>query len=216
MKHGLLALAAFLALAIGVPASAQYMYYDVDGDGLNTSADVLTPSTTGVDVWLATNKSLSDVNNYDSALIDATCQTDPAPLTVNSYQIIMTAPSGGVTYGAWTDMMGFTIDAGNAQGGNDKVVGWASATSQPAGTYKLGHLALTSVTGNPTLTFAGATSLGGAIITGFGSNCGGIDFDNTLKFMGPSGSDWTSIGPTRSTIPVTETTWGKIKNLYNH
>jgi len=211
MKHGLLVIAAFVALAIGVPASAQYLYYDVDGDGLNTSADVLTPSTTGVDVWIATNKSLSNPNLPDSPLVDATCATDPSPLTINSYQIIMTAPSGGVTFGAWTDMMGFTIDAGNAQGGNDKVAGWASATSQPAGTYKLGHLAIT-VTGNPVLTFAGTTSLGGAIINGFGSSCGGQDFDNTLKYP----TDWTSIGPTRSTIPVTETTWGKIKNLYNH
>ena len=50
MKHGLLALAAVIVLAIGAPASAQYMYIDVNGDGLNTSADVLSPSVTTVDI----------------------------------------------------------------------------------------------------------------------------------------------------------------------
>lgn len=211
MKHGLLVLAAFIALAIGVPASAQYMYIDVNGDGLNTNADVLTPSTTGVDIYLATNKSLSVPSDPNSALVDQTCKTDAGAMTINSYQLILTAPSGGITYGVWTDNMGFTIDVGSAQGGNDDVIGKASATSQPAGTYKLGHLALT-VTGNPTLTFSATTSLSGAVFNCFGSQCGGLDFDNTLKYN----TDWDSIGPTRSTIPVTETTWGKIKNLYNH
>ena len=210
MKHGLLVLAAFIALAIGVPASAQYMYIDVDGDGLNTAADVLTASTTGVDIYLATDKKLTDPNNYDSAVIPTTCQTDPVPLTINSYQIILTAPQGGITYGLWTDNMGFDIPVGNAQGGNDKVIGWASATSQPPGTYKLGHLAL-GVSGNATLTFAVTTSLAGDVFTCFGSQCGGLDFDNTPKYN----TDWQSIGPTRSAIPVTETTWGKIKTLYN-
>lgn len=211
MKHGLLVLAAFIALAIGVPASAQYMYIDVNGDGLNTSADVLTASTTGVDIWLATDKQLTDPNNYDSAVIPATCTLGPDPLTINSYQIILTAPQGGVTYGAWTDNMGFTIPVGNAQGGNDKVIGWASATSQPPGTYKLGHLVL-SASGNAVLAFAVTTSLAGDVFTCFGSLCSGPpDFDNTPKYD----QDWKSVGPTRSAIPVTETTWGKIKTLYN-
>lgn len=211
MKHGLLVLAAFIALAIGVPASAQYMYIDVNGDGLNTTLDVLSPSVTGVDVYLATDKSLTNPNDPNSALVSTTCAFGPDNLTINSYQMILNAPAGGVTYGAWTDNMGFTIDVGNAQGGNDDVIGWASATPQPAGTYKLGHLAL-SVTGNPVLTFSATTSLSGAVFTAFGSQCGGSDFDNTMKYP----TDWTSIGPTRGTIPVTETTWGNIKNLYNH
>ena len=210
MKHGLLALAAILVLAIGVPASAQYMYIDVNGDGANTSADVLGPATTGVDVWLITNKNLSNPLDYDSPLVDATC-IDGGAFTINSYQIILTAPSGGVTYGAWTDNMGFSIDVGNVQAGNDDVVGWAGVTPLTPGTYKLGHLALT-VSGSPTLTFAQSTSALGTAVTAFGSICGGSQFDNTLYL----GIDWFSIGPTRSTIPVTETTWGKIKSLYNH
>jgi hypothetical protein len=210
MKHGLLALAAILALAIGAPASAQYMYIDVNNDGVNTSADVLSPSVTSVDVWVVTNKSLSNVLDYDSPLVDAVCP-DGGSLTINSYQVILTAPQGGVSYGAWTDNMGFPIDVGNAQAGNDKVVGWGSGTAMTPGAYKLGTLVI-SVTGTPTLTFATSTSALGTAGTSFGSLCGGALFDNTMYL----GQDWFSIGPTRSTIPVTPTTWGRIKSLYNH
>lgn len=145
------------------------------------------------------------------------CKTADGDLTINSYQIIFTAPQGGITYGAWTDNMGFTIVVGDGQGGNDNIVGRASPASQPPGQYKLGSMAI-SVVGNPVLTFAATTTLSGQVFTCFGSQCGGINFDNTLKYNNPPTvdmGDWTSIGPTYSTIPVTPTTWGKIKNLYN-
>lgn len=212
MKHGLLVLAAILALAIGVPASAQYMYFDVNGDGVNTTADVLSPSTTGVDIYLATDKKLSDFNNFDSAVIAATCNAGPYSLTINSYTMILTAPVGGVTYGTWADNMGFTTDVGNGQAGNDDWIGWASSVILPAGTYKLGHLPLTVSSASAYLTFATSTTINATAITSFGSQCIGNDFDNTMKLA----SDWFSIGPTRSGIPVTETTWGRIKSLYNH
>jgi len=38
-----------LALAIASPGAAQYMYLDVDSDGLNTPADILTSASTGAD-----------------------------------------------------------------------------------------------------------------------------------------------------------------------
>lgn len=210
MKHCLLVIAAVLALAIGVPASAQYMYLDVNGDGANTAADVLTASTTGVDVYLATDQALNNNSNLDGGTHAVTCAYGPYQLTINSYTIILTAPTGGVTYGAWTDNMGFTIDVGNGQAGNDKLIGWASSTIMPAGTYKLGHQALT-VTGSPQLTFASSSSVSPTAMTSFGSQCVGIEFDNTMRY----GFEWFSIGPTRTTIPVTETTWGKIKSLYH-
>ena len=210
MKHGLLVLMAIVALVVAAPVSSQFMFIDVDGDGQNGSGDVLGPSTTSVDIWLATNREISDTNTDPWSTAAITCPYGPEQLTINSYTIILTAPAGGVTYGAWTDNMGFTIDVGNAQGGNDKLIGWASATPQSPGVYKLGSLAL-SVTGNPTLTFAETTSLSGVAITSFGSLCPGLDFDNTMIL----GRDWSDIGPTRSAIPVTETTWGTIKNLYH-
>lgn len=211
MKHGLLVLAAVLALAVAAPVSAQYMYIDVNGDGLNTTADVLGPTVTSVDIYLGTNKSLTDPNDINSPVIDITCPFGPDPLSINSYTIILTAPSGGVVYGAWTDNMTFTIDVGNAQAGNDKVIGWASASPQGPGLYKLGSLGVT-ITGNPVLTFAASTSISGTAITSFGSLCTGApDYDNTQVYQ----REWYSIGPTRSPIPVTETTWGTIKSLYH-
>ena len=212
MKHGLLVLAAVLALAIGVPASAQYMFIDVNGDGANTTADVLTASTTGVDIYMDTNHSLSNINDFDSALVPATCNSGAYPLTINSYTIILTAPNGGVTYGAWHDNMGFPVNVGNGTAGNDDLIGWASSTILNPGTYKLGHLDLTVSGSNAYITFAASTSIDPTGITSFGSQCVGLDFDNTMKYP----QDWASIGPTRSGIPVTETTWGKIKNLYSH
>lgn len=190
-----------VALALAPPASAQFMFVDVNGDGLNTGSDVLTPSTTSVDIWLATNQD-KDGN-------PVSCLQGAYPLTINSYTFILTAPAGGVTYGTWTDNLGFTINVGNAQAGNDLWVGWATATPLPPGKYKLGTLALT-VTGNATLDFLESTTLDVTAMTSFGSQCIGADFDNTMKYP----QDWNQVAGTYAPIPVTETTWGKIKSMY--
>ena len=210
MKKCLPLLGTALMLAVGAPASAQYMYIDVNGDGLNTTADVLTSYTTQVDIYLATDKSLSNPNDMDSPLVAATCETGPYPLNINSYTMILNAPLGGVTYGAWTDNMGFPTDLGNAKGGNDDWIGWGGSAYTAPGTYKLGTLAVTVTTYAALLTFATSTTLNDTAITSFGSQCIGADFDNTMKY----GLDWFSVGPTRFVDPVTETTWGKIKALY--
>ncbi len=211
MKHCLLVFAAVVALAIGVPASAQYMFVDVNGNGANgcplANNDILTSSVTSVDVYLKTN-----LNRDGSA---AVCPTGEA-LTINSYTFILNAPTGGVTYGAWTDAMGFTINAnpfpnGTGVAGNDIWIAKASGTPVAPGTYKLGTLAIT-VTGTPTLEFHTSSTIDGSAITSFGSMCPGIDFDNTLKL----GSDWSDNCGTAATTPVTETTWGKIKANYSH
>jgi len=211
MKHCLLVFAAVVALAIGVPASAQYMFIDVNGNGANgcplANNDVLTSSVTSVDVYLKTN-----LNRNGSA---AVCPTGEA-LTINSYTFILSAPTGGVTYGTWTDAMGFTINAnpfpnGTGVAGNDVWVAKASGTPSAPGTYKLGTLAIT-VTGSPTLEIHTTSTIDGSAMTSFGSACPGQDFDNTMKL----GSDWFDNCGTAATVPVTETTWGKIKANYSH
>lgn len=202
MKHGyIVVLVALLALATGVPASAQYMWLDVTGDGQCTSADVLGPSTTSVDVWLDTD------SNADGS--PATCVTADGDLTINSYGVVLNAPSGGVTYGTWTDNMGFEIDAGLGSDGNEFWVIRASATPQAPGTYKLGTLAIT-VTGNTSLAFLPLAQASPLSITHFGAQCSGFEFDNTMKYL----SEWSDVCGTTAPTPVTETTWGKIKALY--
>jgi hypothetical protein len=204
MKHCLLVFAAVLALAIGVPASAQSIFLDVNGDGICSNLDVLSASTTSVDVYFDTNHTLSGASS--------TCPTGEA-LTINSYTFILSAPTGGVTYGAWTDNMGFTINAGGGQAGNDVWVAKASGTPVAPGKYKVGSLAIT-VTGSPRLEIHAASSIDPTAITSFGSACPGQDFDNTMKL--PTDISPTNICGTASGTPTQETTWGKIKNLYRN
>ena len=209
MKHALLVLAGAVVLAVGVPASAQYMWLDTNGDGICNSSDVLAPSITSIDVYLATNR------NGDGTT--ATCPTGEA-LTINSYTFVLSTGAGGVTYGAWTDAMGFSIAAGGpTSNSTDYFIGRASATIQLPGTYKLGSLAVT-VTGNPKLDILAHSTIDNTSQTSFGSRCEGQDFNNTMRYgenvdQVPPG-DWNDVCGTFTPIPVSETTWGKIKKQY--
>jgi hypothetical protein len=217
MKLFLLVLAALSTLAIGAPASAQYMWIDVNGDGINgcttpgtSDDDFLTASTTSIDIYLSTN-----MNRSGSV---ATCPTGEA-LTINSYTFVLTNGSGGVAYGAWTDAMGFSIAAGGpAFNTTDYFIGRASATIVPPGTYKLGSLAV-NVTGSPRLDIITHSTIDNTSQTSFGSACEGQDFNNTMRYgenvdLNPPG-DWNDVCGTTSPIAVAETTWGQIKKQYS-
>jgi hypothetical protein len=190
---------AVLALAAAQPASAQYMWIDVDGDGACTSADVLDNTTTSIDLWLATDL---DIN-----LQPVTCASGEQ-LTINSYTFILRS-TGGVTFGAWTDLMGFGTNLGTGLAGNDRWVGRGSGNISPPGTYKLGSHAIT-VTGSPSISIIASTSASAQALTSFGSACLGALGNNTMKL----GLDWFDTCGTAGGTPVTDTTWGKIKNLY--
>ena len=103
----LLAVAVGCLLAFAAPASAQYMYLDVNGDGVNTTADVLTSASTGVDVWLTTNA------NADGS--PATCNVSANPLDLQSYEFFLHATGGSAVFGAWTDNVGFPTSFGDFQ-----------------------------------------------------------------------------------------------------
>lgn len=201
MKNCLLICLAVLGLAAGVPASAQYMFIDVNGDGICDSNDVLGPGTTSIDIWLSTNM------NLDTS--EAFCPTGEE-LTMNSYTFILRS-SGGVTYGLWTDLQGFgtNLYPGTTIAGNDRWIGRGSGSPLPAGTYKLGSHAIT-VTGAPQLEIVSSTSATNQAITSFGSLCPGALGVNTMKL----GLDWFDVCGTAASTDVTETTWGKIKALY--
>jgi hypothetical protein len=178
------------------------MYIDVNGDGVSTADDVLTPATTAVDFWLDTD------SNADGT--PAICNDNPADnLTINSYEIIVRA-TGAMTYGGWSDNLGYTVILGDANAGADFYVGRGSGTISPPGLYKLGTLALSGVAANSVLSIVTSTSAAPLAFTDFGTACFGIDFDNTYKL----GSDWTDAQGTYPPTPVTKSTWGKIKDLY--
>jgi len=86
----------------------------------------------------------------------------------------------------------------------------ASGTALPAGKYKLGSQAVTVGTGCFQLEIHASSSIDATAITSFGSACPGAEFNNTMTL----GTDWNDVNGTAGCTPTTESTWGKIKNLY--
>lgn len=199
MKHvGILP--TLLTLAIAAPASAQHFWIDVNGDGTCTSADVLSPTVTSVDIWVDTD------TNQDGT--PALCASSGA-LSIHSYSIVITAPAGGVTYMVWGDYMNYGAVTFGFEG-NDC---WITRTSlngdSPPGTYKLAQLVVI-VTGNPVLQIASSTQYDTTAMTGFGSECSGSSADNTIRFP----TDFSGACGTAFPTPVHEMTWGQIKAMY--
>lgn len=170
--------ALFYGLLAPTPARAQYMYLDTNGDGQSTEADVVSPGTTLADVWLRTDR-----NRAGSA---AVCPTADGALTINSYEFILHASEGSVSWGAVTNRMPFPISLGTSSFGSDLHVGFGGFNALSPGTYRLATVAFSRNSGSPSIGIVSSTPLSGALTTNFGSSCSGNDFDNTLKL----GSDW--------------------------
>jgi hypothetical protein len=175
--------AAVLAFLSAGPASAQFMYLDTDGDGLSSPADVISPTgPTTVDVWLRTD------TNADGS--PASCVSADGDLTLNSYEFILHAVNGTVTWGAFTNRQpGFSTNLGLASNASDYHNGQGGGSPLPPGTYRLATVALEVLAGSPSLTIVPNTALGGAYLTAFSSNCSGNDFDNTLEL----GGEWSDV-----------------------
>ena len=169
-------------LTIVIPriAAAQYMYLDANGDGLSSSADLVNPSgSTTFDIWIRTN------TNRDGSA--ATCVTEDGDLTINSYEFILHATGGTLSWSGFANHQpDFNVNLGHAESATDYHNGFGGGTILPPGTYRLASLTVTVTLGSPSIGFASATPLSGVFLTSFGSRCSGNDFDNTLKL----GSDW--------------------------
>jgi len=200
MKHSLLLVAVVALVAFAAPAHSQYMYIDTNNDGVCNSSDVLTPGSTSVDIWLATNANKNGT--------PATCAQSASALTMNSYEFFVRS-TGSLTIGAWSDGLGFAGTFGDFTAGSDAYHG-RSGTQVTAGLYKLGSLAISGVALGATLSIVSASSVNQFGFTSFGSLCEGIDLDNTIKL----GSDWNDVCGSASPTPTTATTWGHIKNIY--
>ena len=213
MNRCLLFLVAVVALFVSAPAYSQYFFLDANGDGLNHMSgiglpiDALNSGVTSVDVYVITDK-----NRDGSTAICSSAE----PFTINQYEFTLRAGgSGNVTYGTWTDNMGFTFglvlcgDGTLCTGGPDIWIGKGSAAQLAPGKYKLGTLGIT-VSGLPNLSFATSSTLNANAQTAFGSNCDGQRFDSLIRL----GEDFGDADGTEPNIPVTATTWGKIKKQY--
>jgi hypothetical protein len=203
------ALAAVLLLSAAPPARAQFLYLDVNGDGLSDSGDVLNSAVTSVDVYLDTS------HTRDGKLVTCAVNEDaahPEALTISSYTFILgwsPGVGGSLTYGVWTDNVGFAIAAGGAQGERDFWIARAAPHYLAPGKYRLGTLAVT-VKGTPILQLLASTPIDATALTSFGSACLGQDFDNTIKL----GSDFTDARGTSPADDGPRTTWRTIEALY--
>ena len=209
MKNSLLLLGVIAAMAIGAPAYSQFIYMDVNGDGANSSLDVLASSSTGIDIWLNTNHNAAGaVNN---------CSDGTNPLDIGSFDLVVhSSGTGSLSFNSFTPSStitgaGFTLLNPFTVSGQDAGVGYTGPSYLSPGLYKLGTVNVT-VTGNPVAGFIG-TSTNASIPsfgTGFGSHCSGTDNPNTITL----GIDFQDGFGTAASTDTKSTTWGKIKQLY--
>ena len=184
MNRLFLVTAFLFALAL-VPTTAlsQYMYLDTDGDGLPTAADAISASgPTTLDVWLRTN------SNRNGS--EATCVTQDGDLTINSYEFILRATGGTVSWSGFTNHQpDFTVNLGHGESPTDYHNGQGGGAILPPGTYRLASVTMTVTLGTPSISIESSTPLSGVFLTSFGSRCSGNDFDNTMKL----GLDWFDV-----------------------
>ncbi|MBI4364689.1 MAG: hypothetical protein HY568_04595, partial [Candidatus Latescibacteria bacterium] len=181
MRARAVLLAVLLAASFASRSSAQYIYLDSNGDGYSTTADQLAPTgTTTFAVWLRT-----DANRDGSRGL---CFSDDGELTFRSYEIVLHARDGTVTWSAFSNGIAeFTDALGTQSDGADYRTGFAGSAELPPGAYLLGTIDVGAVSGTPSLEFAATTPLGPTFRTAFGSACSGTDFDHFLKL----GLDWS-------------------------
>jgi hypothetical protein len=216
----LVLVAAFARLLFTVPAEAQTLYLDTNGDGLNglleimkggyAPLDVLTSQIASVEVYLVTDKDPDETT--------ATCPTSAQPLTINSYEVLLrTSGNGAVTASGWTDNMGFETPflptesgTGFVTVGTDIGFGFSGDSKSP-GAYRLGTLSVI-VTGTPRLNFVTSSTVAPYGFTGFGSDCSGDYFGGVVSLGGdfPLGNAFG----TEVATPIVQVTWGKIKQRY--
>lgn len=184
-----LAAAALLLIATALwPASAraQYMYLDSNGDGVHSAADQLNPADpTTFDIWINT------AANRDGT--PAVCDQGSEPLSIISYQVILRAVGGTVSWSGFTDR--FTnggFDFGEQSSTTEFCGGFGTPTKSPPGLYRLASLTVTVLSGSPSLEIVDAgPTLPSPVyaLTMFGTECLGIEYNNTYTLD----QDWYDV-----------------------
>jgi PKD repeat protein len=174
-------------------ASAQHVFLDTNGDGINDGSDHLNPDgPTDVDIWFVTDR------NRDGS--PAGCASDPTePLTINSYEIALVALNGPVEFGPMRNRLPFSgpavCFAGYEDTTNTSVYhnGWGYRDIMPPGRYLVATLTVRPLDDGATLAFVGRSPLQPVDMTSFGTKCTGTDWDNT-HVLGEDFFDASGIG----------------------
>ncbi len=182
----LLALGALFLVGITAPAAAQYIFLDVDGDGVSSAADRLAAGTTTVSVVLDTRHDRSGALKTCVSGLNAAAGID-----MFAYNVILHASGGTVSYGTWADSLGFTevLDP-EVKNRTDLRVSRATSPGvvKKPGRYCLGSVKIKIVSGSPSISIAPTVDVAldpGGSYTGFGTTCDGVGAPNTL-FLGPN------------------------------
>ncbi len=157
-------------------ALGQYIFLDADRDGVSGAQDHLvigTPSS--IDIWLQTNA------NRDGSSVPVALGRPL--LTINSYEFVLRAVGGTVTWGKYTNLQPtMYVPFRRLENESEIYVGYGGTEPLPPGKYKLGTLVATVKSGDPRLEFLTRSSIYAGALTSFGSKNPGKDDDNTLKF----------------------------------
>ena len=196
---------AILLLTFACTASAQYMYLDANGDGINTAADKMNDSgATRLAVYLDTAR---DRNGSPVSCNSHTGEPFSVP-AIDIFAYIVTlkvggAPGSAVTWGAWGDSVGFTdVFVGEQRTDQAFVVSRFAGrgATLPPGLYKLGTIDVTVAVGAPSIRVSNGVATFVDNFTGFGTDCDGSVNANTYT-LGIDWFDTDGVGPP-STVTV--------------
>ena len=175
-------------LLAAAPARGQYMYLDSNGDGVHTTADRMNKSTlTPIDVWLDTQ------HNRDGTL--ATCDFLAGAMDMSSYEFILHAVGGTVTWGPITNNItsfgtNFVRDSRDTTGTVYYHNGWGGGAPLVPGLYKVATMSATVATGSPRIDIVTRHPLARSARTSFGSSCVANEtYDHTNRF----GTNWLDV-----------------------
>ena len=187
--------AAAVLLAIPSIGNAQYMYTDVDGDGVHSASDVLNASgPTSLDIWLDTNHdrngTLQSCNSHSGG------PSSGAPLDLFSYTIVLQTAGGTVSWGTFTAAdPAYTLIGTDLADDHDTEFNRSrpAGSVTPPGLVKLGTITLTVTSGAPSVRFGLSTPIDPfGFGTGFGTDCDAYNFPNTYVLASPGdpAGDW--------------------------
>jgi len=188
--------ALFLAVTLesGVrPAAGQVMFLDLNGDGVNTTADF--PSFSGhstIDVYVVTNE--------DFAGSPLAC-TDGTGLDLNSYTVNLYASDAAVSFTSVTNMMpGMTEVVPLITYPYALTVGYGGTESFPPGKYHLLRIAADFELGKcPAISIIPFNCYSPpGVVTSFGSSCPGTRSDHTLRLN----EDWWDVSGIACSDPL--------------
>jgi len=119
------------------------MFLDVDGDGILTAADVVSPTgPTTLEVWLRT-----DTNRNGSP---ASCVTQDGELTFSHYEFVLHASNGTLSWIGFVNRQAMSVNLGEGSSPTDYHNGYGGGILPP-GTYHLASVTVDVATGTPSI-----------------------------------------------------------------